>query len=666
MVMQVKRGILARLAVGALTAVLLSGIGQASQVAVEKDDFYQAVNQKTLTSKQIKPTEVSWSWFQEQSLKNTKELEKEVRHIAKQEKIYKKGMPEQKIADLYACAMDKKSRNTTSRKQIQHMLEPIQRAKTTAELTQALCDFKTQYGQGLLIDYSVDRKPTESRYMPRISVDDTILNKYDLQKEPEQGLWNTYKTYIAAMLKESGMDAKMAQKRAVDIFNMEQTWAPAMTDSEKLNDVSVYNQVVPLRDIENLMPHIDGQKIITSWGLSNEKEVLFFEAPYLKAIDAVYTQDQLPLLKSYLTFIVMHRYAPYGDIKLRNIRRDFTMKRYGIQQPHTEEETANRMVQGLLSYELGQVYMKHDGSAEAVADVTQMIQQIRDVYEKRLQRTTWLSLQTKAKAIEKLKTLRIFVGAPLPNDKPLIDSMADVTSPKQGGTLLGNILHNGRLAYEQEKALLGQPFDPDKWMGMDPQEVNACYIPENNSITIPMGILHPPFYDVHASRGTNLGGIGTVIGHEISHAFDTNGCRYDKDGNMKNWWTKADYAAFQKRAEAFGPYYDRYVVGDDKLHENGKLVTSEAIADCGGLSVATELAGSDEETLKDIYYNFATVFASKYTPQILRMIVQMDPHPVGAARVNGALSSIDAFYQVYGITVSDGMYVQPQLRVGIW
>ena len=362
----------------------------------------------------------------------------------------------------------------------------------------------------------------------------------------------------------------------------------------------------------------------------------------------------------------MHRYAPYGDIKLRNIRRDFTMKRYGIQQPHTEEETANRMVQGLLSYELGQVYMKHDGSAEAVADVTKMIQQIRDVYEKRLQCTTWLSLQTKAKAIEKLKTLRIFVGAPLPNDKPLIDSMADVTSPKQGGTLLGNILHNGRLAYEQEKALLGQPFDPDKWMGMDPQEVNACYIPENNSITIPMGILHPPFYDVHASRGTNLGGIGTVIGHEISHAFDTNGCRYDKDGNMKNWWTKADYAAFQKRAEAFGPYYDRYVVGDDKLHENGKLVTSEAIADCGGLSVATELAGSDEETLKDIYYNFATVFASKYTPQILRMIVQMDPHPVGAARVNGALSSIDAFYQVYGITVSDGMYVQPQLRVGIW
>lgn len=664
--MQVKRTMVARLAVLALTAIWLSGMGQASQVAVEKDDFYQAVNQKTLASKQIAPTEVSWSWFQEQSLKNTKELEKEVRQIAKQEKIYKKGMPEQKIADLYACAIDKKSRNTTSRKQIQHMLEPIQRAKTTAELTQALCDFKAQYGQGLLIDYSVDRKPTEPRYMPCISVDDTILNKYDLQKEPEQGLWNTYKTYIAAMLKESGMDAKMAQKRAVDIFNMEQTWAPAMTDSEKLNDVSVYNQVVPLRDIENLMPHIDGQKIITSWGLSNEKEVLFFEAPYLKAIDAVYTQDQLPLLKSYLTFIVMHRYAPYGDIKLRNIRRDFTMKRYGIQQPHTEEETANRMVQGLLSYELGQVYMKHDGSAEAVADVTQMIQQIRDVYEKRLQRTTWLSLQTKAKAIEKLKTLRIFVGAPLSNDKPLIDSMADVTSPKQGGTLLGNILHNGRLAYEQEKALLGQPFHPDKWMGMDPQEVNACYIPENNSITIPMGILHPPFYDVHASRGTNLGGIGIVIGHEISHAFDTNGCRYDKDGNMKKWWTKADYAAFQKRAEAFGPYYDRYVVGDDKLHENGKLVTSEAIADCGGLSVATELADGDEKTLRDIYYNFATVFASKYTSQILRVIVQMDPHPVGAARVNGALSSIDAFYQVYGITVSDGMYVQPQLRVGIW
>ena len=664
--MQVKRTMVARLAVLALTAIWLSGMGQASQVAVEKDDFYQAVNQKTLASKQIAPTEVSWSWFQEQSLKNTKELEKEVRQIAKQEKIYKKGMPEQKIADLYACAMDKKSRNTTSRKQIQHMLEPIQRAKTTAELTQALCDFKAQYGQGLLIDYSVDRNPTEPRYMPRISVDDTILTKYDLQKEPEKGLWDAYKTYIADMLKESGMNAQLAQKQAADILKMEQTWAPAMTDSEKLNDVSVYNQIVPLGDIENLMPYMDGQKIITSWGLSKEKEVLFFEAPYLKAIDAVYTQDQLPLLKSYLTFIVMHRYAPYGYIKLRNMRRDFTMKRYGIQQPHTEEETANRMVQGLLSYELGQVYMKHYGSAEAVADVMQMIQQIRDVYERRLQHTEWLSPQTKAKAIEKLKTLRIFVGAPAQDDTPLIDPMADVISPKQGGTLLGNILHNGRLAYEQEKKLLGQPFNPDKWMGMEPQEVNACYIPENNSITIPMGILQPPFYSVTASPGANLGGIGTVIGHEISHAFDTNGCRYDKNGNMKNWWTKADYAAFQKRAEAFGPYYDRYVVGEEKLQENGKLVTSEAIADCGGLSVATEIANGDEAMLKDLYHNFAAIFASKYTPQILRFIVQMDPHPVGAARVNGALSSIDAFYRVYGITISDGMYVQPQQRVGIW
>ena len=184
-------------------------------------------------------------------------------------------MPEQKIADLYACAIDKKSRNTTSRKQIQHMLEPIQRAKTTAELTQALCDFKAQYGQGLLIDYSVDRNPTEPRYMPRISVDDTILTKYDLQKEPEKGLWDAYKTYIADMLKESGMNAQLAQKQAADILKMEQTWAPAMTDSEKLNDVSVYNQIVPLGDIENLMPYMDGQKIITSWGLSKEKEVLF-------------------------------------------------------------------------------------------------------------------------------------------------------------------------------------------------------------------------------------------------------------------------------------------------------------------------------------------------------------------------------------------------------
>ena len=661
-----KQSMGARLAALAVAAVLTLGMGHSSQAIAEKDDFYQAVNQKTLKTKTIDPTEVSWSWFQERSVKNTKQLETEVQQMADKAGTYEKGTPEQKIADLYTCAMDTKTRNTSSRTQLNEMLKPIQEAKTPAELTQALCDFKEKYGEGLLVDYGVDRKPSAPVYMSRISVNDTILTKYDLQKEPEKGLWNTYKTYIADVLKESGVDANTAKTQAAAILAMEQAWAPAMTDSEKLNDVSVYNQIVPRKDVEAWMPHMNGKKILVSWGLDKEKDVLFFEAPYLKAMDAMYTQEHMPLLKSYLTFIVMHRYAPYADIKLRNIRRTFTMKRYGIQQPRSDEETASRMVQDMMSYELGQVYMKQYGSSVAVADVSQMIRQIRDIYEQRLQYNTWLSPQTKAKAIEKLKTLRIFVGAPASGDTPLIDTMADVISPKQGGTLLGNILHNGRLAYEQEKKLLGRPFNPDKWMGMDPQDVNACYIPENNSITIPMGILQPPFYSVMASRGTNLGGIGTVIGHEISHAFDTNGCQYDKDGNMKNWWTKADYEAFRKRADAFAPYYDRYTVGKEKLQENGKLVTSEAIADCGGLSVAAEIAKGNPTILKDLYHNFAVIFASKYTPQILRFIIQMDPHPIGSARVNGALSSMPEFYQVYHITANDGMYVQPQQRVGIW
>lgn len=661
-----KQSMGARLAVLAVVAVLTLGMGHNSQAIAEKDDFYQAVNQETLKTKTIDPTEVSWSWFQERSVKNTKQLETEVQQMADKAGTYKKGTPEQKIADLYTCAMDTKTRNTSSRAQLNEMLKPIQEAKTTAELTQALCDFKEKYGEGLLVDYGADRKPSAPVYMSRISVNDTILTKYDLQKEPEKGLWDTYKTYIADVLKESGVDANTAKTQAAAILAMEQAWAPAMTDSEKLNDVSVYNQIVPRKDVEAWMPHMNGKKILASWGLDKEKDVLFFEEPYLKAMDAMYTQEHMPLLKSYLTFIVMHRYAPYADIKLRNIRRTFTMKRYGIQQPRSDEETASRMVQDLMSYELGQVYMKQYGSSVAVADVSQMIRQIRDIYEQRLQYNTWLSPQTKAQAIEKLKTLRIFVGAPASGDTPLIDTMADVIAPKQGGTLLGNILHNGRLAYEQEKKLLGRPFNPDKWMGMDPQDVNACYIPENNSITIPMGILQPPFYSVMASQGTNLGGIGTVIGHEISHAFDTNGCQYDKDGNMKNWWKKADYEAFRKRADAFAPYYDRYTVGKEKLQENGKLVTSEAIADCGGLSAAAEIAKGNPTILKDLYHNFAVIFASKYTPQILRFIIQMDPHPIGSARVNGALSSMAEFYQVYHITANDGMYVQPQQRVGIW
>ena len=660
----IRKKIWARLAVAVLLAAASFGGVQAAAPS-EKDDFYHAVNAQTLAVKEIEPTEPSWSWFSEQSQANKKALTEEVRRIAADGKTYERGSAEQKIADVYRCAVDMKQRDETARKHIGAVIAPIKAARSAAELTKALQDVRKQYGVSVFADYTVSRLPDKLKYGARVVPTETILTKYELEKEQQPGAWQAYKKYIADVLVQFGAAAGEADEQAEAILAMERQWAPHMLTSEERNDVAVMNRLYPRRRVEEAMPNMDGKALVSSWGLTGEKEVFLADLDYLKCIDASYTDDNLPTLKSYAVFRIADGYAPYADRTLRDLQRQYVMERFGIKKSRSDEETAGRMVQNLLSYEVGQIYLKKHCTPETVARVKTMIDQVRAVYKKRLAENDWLSAGTKKEALKKLDSLRVFVGGPAEDDKPVIENMPDVIPQAEGGDLLGNMIHNAVLTQEEVRKLVGKKCDPDKWYAFQPQDVNAAYIPENNSITIPAGILTPPFYSPDASKGENLGGIGVVIGHEISHAFDPNGSQYDQNGKMKNWWTDKDYKAFQKKADAFAPYYDAYEVGEG-LHEKGKLVANEAIADCGGLSVVTEIAGGDEGVLRDAYRNFARIFAQKMTPQLLAQIVQTDPHPIGPARVNGALSATDGFYDAYDVTSGDGMYVAPDQRVKLW
>lgn len=659
-----KRTWKARLAAAVLTAAVAATAVQASQPVSEKDDFYQAVNAKTLAEKQISPTEASWSWFTERSLENKKVLKDELLTVAKKQGTYAKGTPEQKIADLYGCVMDTKKRNQTARAHLQALTKPIEEAKNLAELTAALDQVSDQTGTDVFIGYTVDRLPTGLTYIPRIVTVSPSFSRDELLKEPRPGAWQAYENYVGNVLVEAGETPQQAKAHSKAIFQMEKDLGPYLLTSEQRNDVKVLNNVVTRKDLEKDMTHMDGSQILQGLGLEKEKQFFLSNPQYLQQLDKLYVPQNLDLLKSYAVYQIYDGYAPVADIKLRDLKRDYSLQRFGIAKARSDEETASRMVQSMLSYEFGQIYLKNHCTAKMIADVKTMINEIRDVYKERLAANDWLSPATRKKAVEKLDSLRVFVAGPKADDKPVIESMPDVLAPKDSD-LLENVMHNGKLEKEEVHALLGTDFNPDKWYAFDPQDVNAAYIPDNNSITIPAGILQPPFYDPKASKGTNLGGIGVVIGHEISHAFDPNGSQYDSQGRLKNWWTKADYQAFQKLAAAFAPYYDRYSLGKD-LHENGKLVSNEAIADCGGLSVVTEIAGDDEQTRRDIYHSFATIFASKMTDQLLLYLVQNDPHPTGKARVNAALSATNGFYDAYHIQPGDGMYVEPQKRVHLW
>ena len=342
---------------------------------------------------------------------------------------------------------------------------------------------------------------------------------------------------------------------------MEKGLGPHLLTSEQRNDVTVQNRLMSRGKLEKLMPNMGGKTVLTNLGLNKEKQFFLSNPDYLQQFDALYVPQNLDLLKSYAVYQVYSGFAPSADIKLRDLQRNYALQRFGIAQARDDKETASRMVQSMLSYEFGQIYMKNHCTAAIINDVKNMVNEIRNVYKLRLEANNWLSPETRGKAVDKLNSLRVFVGGPAADDKPIIQSMPDVISPKDGGDLLANVMHNGVLEKQQVHALLGKDFNPDKWYAFDPQDVNAAYIPENNSITIPAGILQPPFYDAKASRGANLGGIGVVIGHEISHAFDPNGSKYDSEGRLKNWWNKKDYEAFQKVIRCFRPLLRRLSLG---------------------------------------------------------------------------------------------------------
>lgn len=650
----------------ALTAVLGVFPGHAAVLAAsEKDDFYQAVNEKTLAEKQIKPTEASWSWFHERNLENKEFLTGEIEDIASHQGTYAKGTPEQKIADLYQCITDQKTRNATARKHIQDVLAPIKAARTPQELTAAVGELHQTYGIDVLMSMNEQRLPDSRRYVARFEPHDPFLSRYDLEKEPQPGAWKRHTDYISRLLQEDGTAKDKADTMAASILAYEKSLAPHMLTSEEENDIMVQNRMVTRKEFLEMTPHLDGKRLLKDWGLSREKVFFLSNPDYLCQIDAAYTDENLELMRNYFIARTYDMVAPFADIPLRDITKAYYNQRYGIKQNRTERERASYLLQDLLPYETGQIYLKKRCTPHMIQDVRAMTDEVRKVYRSRLEANAWMSPRTRAQAIEKLDALRVFVGGPAADDKPLIEDMHVVVPESEGGDLLGNILASLAWAAREEQNLIGTDFNPDKWYAFDPQDVNAAYISDNNSITIPAGILQPPFYDANASRGTNLGGIGAVIGHEISHAFDPNGSHTDKDGNVRNWWTKADYEAFQKRAAAFAPYYSRYELAPGQ-YENGKLVMNEAIADCGGLSAVTEIAAGDKTALQDLYRNFASIFASKYTDQLLHQLLMLDPHPEGRARVNGALSSTDGFYGAYDIATGDGMYIAEKDRVKLW
>ncbi|MDU7439699.1 MAG: M13 family metallopeptidase, partial [Clostridium sp.] len=327
-----------------------------------------------------------------------------------------------------------------------------------------------------------------------------------------------------------------------------------------------------------------------------------------------------------------------------------------------DDEKAISVVNSLLSEPFGRLYINRYFNPQIKTNVENMTSKIIETYKRRIEKLDWMSDKTKANAIEKLNNLNVNIGYP---EKWEDYSSVEIKSYDEGGSLLQNALNISKFLYEKQLEKLNSTVDRNEF-ACPPQMVNAFYNPTSNGITVPAGILQDEFYDINASEERNYGAIGAVIGHEISHAFDNTGAKFDSNGNLNCWWTDEDLSKFQEKTQKVRDYYNK-VKTDNGKNVNGDATVGENIADIGGIACVLDILKEKENpNYKDFFESNARIWREIATPEYEDMALKFDVHSPNKIRVNVVLPQFDQFYTTYGVTEKDKMYIKPEDRLQIW
>lgn len=625
-----------------------------------KDDFYAAVNKQWLESAQP-PAGYPYSGaLEELSYQVGQQVSGLVQEIVSGET--QPGAPEEKIKNLYQNILDWDARNAAGTEPLRPYLEAIGQAGTLAELMEVHHRVSEELTSSLLVGFglTVDFRDS-SRYLLTFSSLYPTLGKDEYAGETP--ITEAFRQYLTTLLLLGGESEEAAAAHAQAYYELERDLAAAMMDRQDYGDVEKTSNLYTMEELQALMPGVDLERVCAVSGFSRPQEVVVDDVPLLEAGAAYLTQEHLEVLKTAMKVGLLSSLGSALSRDFSDAANAFQSVRYGADLSLPDEETAAQLVQSLLSDYLGEVYVARYFSQEAKAGVEAMIEQFRAIYQARILALDWMSGATKAKAVEKLDAMAVNVGYPDQWDTYLDD--AELLSAAQGGSYLTNLLSISRAARKEANALQSRPVDKTAWQ-MSPYTVNAYYDPTANSINFPAGILQAPFYDVTADETENLGGIGYVIAHEMTHAFDNNGAKYDSQGNAADWWTAEDYAAFQTLCSRAVDFYDG-VESAPGIACNGTLTLSENIADLGALACITQAEGrEDTPDYATLYQTAARTWAFTGSRSVRAYLAQMDVHAPSKLRGSRALQSCDEFYTAFDIRPGDGMWLDPEDRVRIW
>ena len=638
------------------------------------DDFYQFACGGWMKNNPLPAAYSRYGSFDKLGEDNVKRINGILNELKTKE--YAEGTTERKLSDLYKLATDENRRNADGVAPIMPMLNRIQAAKDVKSLVALQMEMSTYTSNEFYGIYiGADRKNSKHNIL-NVMQSGLILRQKEYYLDNDSAtvdIREAYKKHIVNMFKFFGFSENASQKKMQNILRLETELAKVSKSNAELRDPEANYHKMTLKEFNARYPHLYMEQIANASGLESKymQEIVVGQPEFLDGADKLMATLNAEELRDYMQWRQILSAVSYlSDDAVAANFEFFGKKMSGRKEDHPLWKRATAQVEGQMGEALGKIYTEKYFPESSKLRMKQLVKNLQVSLGERIEAQTWMSDETKKNALDKLNSFYVKIGYP---DKWTDMSQLVIDAKK---SYYDNIVECKKFwnTYDIQKKA-GKPVDKDEWH-MNPQTVNAYYNPTTNEICFPAGILQPPFFDANADDAFNYGAIGVVIGHEMTHGFDDSGRHYDKDGNMNDWWTKADGDNFTKRADDYAAYFSNIKVLPD-LNANGKFTLGENLADHGGLMVSfnalkhamqSQPCGEKDGFTPEqrFFLAYSGVWAGNITEAEIRNRTKSDPHSLGRWRVNGALPHIDAWYEAFDVKEGDKMFVPKAERLELW
>ncbi|GAA3410073.1 M13-type metalloendopeptidase [Paenibacillus hodogayensis] len=626
-----------------------------------QDDFYEAVNAKWFESTELPEDKLIVGGLMDNDAEVRKLLSKDFAAMASEGR----GKIDDEIGNMvtfYKLAADREKLGKDGAEAIRSDVEKLKSINSLAEFAK---NQKDLYYRGFALpvsfDFLSDMKDATKNALylssPAPALPD--VSYYSPENPQSQTVLDMHKNVIADLLAMAGETKDEANRIASEALEFEKELAKYYPSSAETSDIAILFNPRTIAELKAYSKNMDLEKLIVDVAGKTPQSMSVITVKYFENFDKIVNEENWGIIKSwtYANFVLKSASMLSDEFVDKSTQLKRAM--YGQEKTIPTEDTVYNIVNNAFGHVAGNYYAEKYFGTEARKDVTDMVYNMIDIYKAKLRNNDWMSETTKKEAIKKLDAMKVHVGYP---DK--LDTIYSKLKVDENKSLYENNKRLQEILTKNKFAQVDMKVDRDEWR-MTANTANMTYQPLNNTITFPAASLQAPFYDKNQSASQNYGGIGAIIAHEISHAFDPNGAKYDEVGNMVNWWTEADFKKYEEKAQAFIAHYNKVEYLGQKL--NGQMTVTENIADIGGLTVALEATKQLPDTnLEEFYKSWAMIWRQKTRPEMEQLLLLIDHHAPNKIRVNAGIANTDEFYSTFGVKEGDAMYIAPEDRVSLW